>query len=66
MYRKVAVRHGATLVPETKLRLWFSAELIARDHLKQPLTIDGIHLSPAGATKVANWLEPYVGRLLKR
>jgi lysophospholipase L1-like esterase len=60
VYRKIASRYGATLVPETMLRLWFSAELIARDHLSEPLTLDGIHLSPGGARRVAAWLQPYI------
>jgi len=60
VYRNVASRYGVILVPESKLRLWFSVELLARDSLAQPLTIDGIHLSPGGAAKVAQWLKPYV------
>lgn len=58
IYRKVAHRHGARLVPESQLRIWFSVELLARDYLREPLTIDGIHLSPAGAKRVAKWLLP--------
>lgn len=60
VFRHVASRYGAILVPESMLRLWFSVELLARDHLAESLTIDGIHLSPSGARRVANWLEPYV------
>jgi lysophospholipase L1-like esterase len=60
----VANKYGAVLVPESWLRWWFSIELVACDRLAEPLTLDGIHLSPAGATKVANWLEPYVRRAL--
>lgn len=66
VYRQVASRYGALLVPESRLRLWFSIELVARDHLAQPLTIDGIHLTPSGARRVADWLEPYVRELLHR
>lgn len=62
IYRKVAARYGATLIPESRLRCWFSVELLARDHLAKPLTLDGIHLSPSGAVRVAEWLEPYVRR----
>ena len=62
--RDVANKYGAVLVPESWLRWWFSIELVARDRLAEPLTLDGIHLSPAGATKVANWLEPYLRRAL--
>ena len=60
VYRHVARRHGASLVPESRLRLWYSVELLARDRLPEPLTLDGIHLSPAGARRVADWLEPHV------
>jgi lysophospholipase L1-like esterase len=60
VYRNVARKHGAILVPETRLRLWYSVELLLRDRLPDPLTIDGIHLSPTGATRVAQWLEPYL------
>lgn len=64
IYRSVARRHGAILVPESRLRCWYSLELIARAYLPNPLTIDGIHLSPAGARNVARWLEPYVRQAL--
>lgn len=64
VYRRLARRYDANLVPETRLRWWYSKELIARDLLAEPLTIDGIHLSPAGATRVADWLEPYVKQAL--
>lgn len=60
IYRKTAARYGATLVPESTLRWWFTVELLARDHLAEPLTLDGIHLSPSGAVRVADWLEPYI------
>lgn len=66
VYRKVAARHGAILVPESRLRWWLSMELLARDWLTDPLTVDGIHLSPAGATAVARWLEPYLVAALTR
>jgi len=64
VYRKVAHRYNAFLVPESRLRWWYTVELLARDHLDHPLTLDGIHLSPVGAEKVAEWLEPYVARVL--
>jgi len=64
IYRKTAQRHRATLVPESRLRCWYSIELLFRDKLKNPLTIDGIHLSPAGAKNVADWLMPYITRAL--
>ena len=64
VYRQVARSHGATLVPGTQLRLWFCAELLFRQWLPNPLTLDGIHLSPNGATRVADWLEPYVRQAL--
>ena len=60
VFRKTASRHGAVLVPETWLRWWLSIELLLHDRLADPLTLDGIHLSPAGATKIAEWLKPYV------
>jgi len=60
VFRKTASRHGAVLVPETWLRWWLSIELLLHDRLADPLTLDGIHLSPAGATKIADWLKPYV------
>lgn len=60
LYRRTARRYGAELVPESRLRLWFTAELLARDRLPEPLTIDGIHLSEEGAVRVAEWLEPYL------
>ncbi len=60
IYRSVARRHGAILVPESRLRCWYSLELLARPYLPNPLTIDGIHLSPTGARNVAQWLEPYL------
>src|SRR5262249_16601756 len=66
IYRQVASRYDAILVPESRLRLWFSLELLARDHLSEPLTIDGIHLSPSGAQRVAEWLEPYLRSALGR
>lgn len=59
LYRRIANRYGAILVPESRLRLWYSAELLARGRLAEPLTSDGIHLSPAGAIRVADWLAPY-------
>ncbi|MHC4442939.1 MAG: SGNH/GDSL hydrolase family protein [Planctomycetota bacterium] len=62
IYRKAAQHHDAILVPESRLRWWYSIELLVRDRLKNPLTIDGIHLSPAGAKRVADWLKPYVIR----
>jgi lysophospholipase L1-like esterase len=62
VYRQVARRYNAVLVPETPLRLWYSIELLVRDRLSEPLTIDGIHLSPAGAARVADWLAPYLAR----
>lgn len=62
LYRQVARRYNAILVPETRLRGWYSVELLFRDHLAAPLTLDGIHLSPAGAVRVAEWLEPYLIR----
>ena len=64
MYRRIAGRYGAILVPESRLRWWFSIELLARDHLANPLTIDGIHLSPSGATRVADLLQPFVTQAL--
>lgn len=64
IYRQIAARNRAILVPETRLRSWYSVELLFRSHLADPLTIDGIHLSPAGAMKVADWLEPYIIRAI--
>ena len=66
IYRQVAARHGAILVPESRLRWWFSMELLACGSFTDPLTADGIHLSPAGAKAVANWLEPYLVAALTR
>lgn len=60
VYRRVASRYNAILVPESQLRWWYSIELLFRDRLAEPLTVDGIHLSPAGAARVARWLEPYL------
>lgn len=65
VYRSVAKRYGAILVPETQLRLLFTVELLFRSRLREPMTIDGIHLSRAGAAKVADWLEPYLRRALR-
>jgi lysophospholipase L1-like esterase len=64
IYRKVAHRYSALLVPESRLRWWYMVELLARDRLEHPLTLDGIHLSPVGAAEVAEWLEPYVAGAL--
>lgn len=64
VYRQVAARYGATLVPDSWLRWWFTTELLFREHLQAPMTIDGIHLSPRGAGKVAKWLEPELLRAL--
>lgn len=66
VYRNVARRHGAVLVPETKLRAWYSVELLLREQLADPLTIDGIHLSATGASRVAEWLAPYVMRAVSQ
>jgi lysophospholipase L1-like esterase len=63
VYRETARRHGAVLVPETPLRIWYTLELLFREHLADPLTIDGIHLTPAGAKRVAGWLGPYLARV---
>jgi lysophospholipase L1-like esterase len=60
IYCHTSRRYGAILVPETRLRMWYSVELLFRDWLKDPLTIDGIHLSPSGALKVADWLAPHL------
>jgi len=60
IYRRTAQRHGAVLVPDSRLRWWYTRELLARRWLNDPLTTDGIHLSPTGATRVADWLAPYV------
>ena len=64
IYRRIAGRHGAVLVPESALRWWFSLELLGRRWLDEPVTLDGLHLSEAGARTVADWLEPYVVRAL--
>ena len=73
---EVVRRHGtlvlgsvAVLVLQTALDPawwvpWF-AVMRAREHLAEPLTLDGIHLSPSGAVKVAAWLEPYVKQALR-
>jgi lysophospholipase L1-like esterase len=64
IYRKVAARYRATLIPESQLRLLFTVEMLARERLTTPYTLDGIHLSPKGATTVANWLEPYAREII--
>ncbi len=64
VYRAVAARHGAVLVPDTSLRLWFMLELVAHRYLADPLTVDGIHFSPIGARRVADWLAPYAADAL--
>ncbi len=60
VYRSVARRHGCVLVPESNLRRWLAPEMLAPGWMPQPMTLDGIHLSPHGATVVAQWLRPYV------
>lgn len=62
VHRRLANRYGAVLVPDSRLRCWFTAELLFRDRLANPLTIDGIHLSPHGASRVADWLAPYIAQ----
>jgi lysophospholipase L1-like esterase len=64
IYRNVARRHGAVLIPESWLRWSFTIEVLFREHLRAPLTSDGIHLSSLGATRVADWLWPYIVRSL--
>ncbi len=64
LYRKAARQHGAILVPESRLRWLYVIDLLFRKYRKVPLTKDKIHLSPAGARYVADWLEPYVRRAL--
>jgi len=64
IYRRTAQRHGAVLVPDSRLRWWYTLELLARRCLNEPLTTDGIHLSPTGATHVADWLAPHVTEAL--
>ncbi len=66
IYRRIARKYSAILVPETRLRMWYSIELLCRDRLAEPLTIDGIHLSPTGASRVAEWLEPYLALAERR
>jgi acyl-CoA thioesterase-1 len=58
--RRLARRYEILVVPESRLRWWYVRELLIRTYLSDPLTIDGIHLSPSGVTKVADWLEPYL------
>ena len=65
VYRTVARRHGADLVPESWLRWWFTCELLAGGWGGPRLTLDGIHLSPAGAARVAAWLAPPVRAALR-
>jgi lysophospholipase L1-like esterase/SAM-dependent methyltransferase len=65
IYRHVARRHGAVLVPESRLRWSLSVEFVARSWLRDPFTSDGIHLSASGARQVAEWLEPAVLRALR-
>lgn len=65
VYRRIAARHDAMLVPETRLRWWYTMELLFRSHLKDPLTSDGIHLTESGAAKVADWLRPHVVEALR-
>lgn len=60
VYRRVARRHGCVLVPESNLRRWLAPEMLAPGWMPQPMTLDGVHLSPHGATLVAQWLRPYV------
>lgn len=60
VYRTLAKKHGAALVPESMLRWWFTRELLIGSSLSERLTIDGIHLSAVGATSVAAWLAPYL------
>jgi lysophospholipase L1-like esterase len=64
LYRRAARKHGATLVPGSALRWWLLVELLARGHLDEPLTLDGLHLSPTGAVRVGSWLEPYIVNVL--
>jgi hypothetical protein len=40
--------------------------MLIRDWLPHPMTLDGIHLSPHGATVVAGWLRPYVQAAMDR
>ncbi|MBN1341099.1 MAG: hypothetical protein JXQ73_00360 [Phycisphaerae bacterium] len=60
IYGRVARRHGAALVRDSRLRCLYVSELLFRKYRSTPMTIDGIHLSPAGAAKVADWLTPYL------
>jgi len=64
VYRRIARRHGCVLVPESNLRRWLAPEMLAHSWLPQPMTLDGIHLSPHGASVVARWLRPYVLKTL--
>ncbi|HEY3243503.1 MAG TPA: GDSL-type esterase/lipase family protein [Phycisphaerae bacterium] len=64
VYRRVAARYGAELIPESHLRWSLSVEFVARPMLSDPFTSDGIHLSAGGARQVADWFEPYVRRAL--
>jgi len=60
VYRRVARRHGCVLAPESNLRRWLAPEMLAPGWMPRPMTLDGVHLSPRGATAVARWLRPYV------
>ncbi len=62
--RRAARRNAAILVPESRLRWWYCLELLGARYLADSLTTDGVHLSPTGAAKVADWLAPYVIRAL--
>src|SRR5262249_15159113 len=64
VFQDAANRYGAILIPESWLRFRFMVELLIKDHLKKPMTIDGIHLSPHGARLVADWLKPYIRQIL--
>ncbi len=54
VYRQVARRYEAVLVPDSHLRWWYLRELLFRELLSNPLTLDGVHLSRSGAMKVAD------------
>lgn len=60
VYRHAAAKYGAALVPESQLRWRFGLDILARNHLANPFTCDGIHLSATGATEVGDMLEPFI------
>jgi lysophospholipase L1-like esterase len=64
IYRRVAARYQAILVPESRLRWWLTLELLAPGLVRERLTGDGLHLTRAGAERLADWLRPYAQRAL--